>query len=296
MVHYDGNGERITQHQMDGAQVSQSIMALVTLYNESFKEANKIYRTNITSQVYVEGGMEPGSIKWLMRLIANDTGSQIQLEENTPLKKRVLHSISKTIELIRNMDLSTTELVIHENSTGYSIIIDNELVDIDEMQCAILTNDKIRGALASLAAPLDGNELDTLTISSLDTTVSDFRITAEDRHKFIQRRKHTKIIADGEFSGFYFIDTLSYSPNSKWLLINKDNPKDSINGLIVDTIFLARVSENKETFSKDDLLEVSGKWYKEKTKLTGKSKTTYLITDVRQHISAGDNQWELISQ
>ena len=295
-VHYDGNGERIALHQMDGAQVSRSILALVTLYDESFKEANKLYKTKIVSKVYVEGGMQPGSLKWLMRLIANDTGSQILLNEKTPLKQRVLNSISKTIELIRTMDLSTTDIVIHETDSGFSVIIDNEFVEIDDMQCAILTNDKIRGALASLASPLDGNELDTLTISSSHDFISEFKITSEDRIKFVQKRKHTKIVADGEFSGFYYIDTLSYSPKSKWLLINKDKPKESINGLIIDTAFLARVSENKEKFSKDDLLEVEGKWYEEKSKLTAKPKRTYHITNVKQHISVGDNQWDLISQ
>ncbi|WP_036794893.1 hypothetical protein [Photobacterium kishitanii] len=295
-VHYDGKGERIALHQMDGGQVSRSILALVTLYDESFKEANKLYKTNIVSQVYVEGGMQPGSIKWLMRLIANDEGSQILLNENTPLKQRVLNSISKTIELIRNMDLSTTDIVIHETDSGYSVVIDSDFVEVDEMQCAILTNEKIRGALASLASPLDGTELDTLTISSNHESISAFQITAKDRAKFVQKRKHTKIVAEGDFSGFYYIDTLSYSPKSKWLLINKDKPKESINGLIIDTAFLVRVSENKEKFSKDDLLEVEGKWYEEKSKLTAKPKRTYHITTVKQHISAGDNQWDLILQ
>nr|MVE71715.1 hypothetical protein [Vibrio cholerae] len=81
---------------------------------------------------------------------------------------------------------------------------------------------------------------------------------------------------------------------SKWKLISKDNPSVHITVSITDPKFLKRVSDNQEKFSKDDLLEVEGVWYKEKVKLTGKATVNYIVTKVKDHIPAEEKQWKLL--
>ncbi|ELP4885326.1 hypothetical protein QPB17_000170 [Vibrio cholerae] len=294
-VHYDGRGERIKSHQMDGLEVATSIKAIVTIYSEAFKEANKVHQSNFKSEVLMEGSTQAGSLKWLMKVLARQEEAQMSIgeTETEPLHKNVLASIKRVVDLIKDIDLSTTEIVIHELSTGHAVTIDGNLVEIDELECAILTNNKILGAFSDLAKPLDGENIDTVTISSCSGISETFEITSDNRSQFLGRKGHTKIVEDGEFDGFYYIENLSYSPDSKWKLVNKDSPKDIVNGIITDVDFLARVSENAERFAKDDLLEVSGIWFKEKAKLTGNVKTTYIISKVKDHIPAGDHQWQL---
>ncbi|MVE71636.1 hypothetical protein D6U60_18555, partial [Vibrio cholerae] len=55
-IHYDGSGRRIRSHQMKAAYVSASIEGLETIYNEAFKEANKIYKSKINTEILLEGG------------------------------------------------------------------------------------------------------------------------------------------------------------------------------------------------------------------------------------------------
>lgn len=292
-VHYDGKGEKISRHLMDGTKVAKSMGAMVTVYDEAFKEANSIYKSAVESNVYVEGAVEGGSIKWLMKLFTTEEESQTELGASSSIHERVLSSIREVVSLIKEFDPSTTDLTIVEDTDSYKVSVNGEMVEVSDLACAILSNHKIRKALGDLAEPLDDKELDTLTISTDNNTFKELKISADERMKFVTKKQHTKIVASGEFDGFYYIETLTYSPNGKWVLVNKDNPKDKVSGVITDTTFLKRVSENTERFAKDDILEIHGEWFKEKKKLTGKPRTTFIITEVRDHKPASNKQWEL---
>ncbi|MVE71730.1 hypothetical protein D6U60_19085, partial [Vibrio cholerae] len=65
----------------------------------------------------------------------------------------VINSIQSAINILRQMDLSTTEILIKDTSDGFEIDINGERVVLDELQCAILTNPKIRSAISDIAAP-----------------------------------------------------------------------------------------------------------------------------------------------
>ncbi|MDK9757668.1 hypothetical protein KIV40_20280 [Vibrio sp. D173a] len=292
-VHYDGKGDKIARHLMDGAKVAKSMTAMVTVYNEAFKEANSIYKSAIESTVYVEGAVKGGSIKWLMKLFSTEAESQTELGASSSIHERVLSSIREVVLLIKEFDPSTTDLMIVEGTDSYQVSVNGRMVEVTDLACAILGNHKIRRALGDLADPLDDDELDTLTISTDNNLFRELKISSDDRMKFVTKKQHTKIVASGEFDGFYYIETLTYSPDGKWVLVNKDDPKDKVSGVITDTTFLKRVSENTERFAKDDILEIHGEWFKEKKKITGKPRTTYIITEVRDHKPAGNKQWEL---
>lgn len=292
-IHYDGEGERIKSHQMKASFVSGSIKAIETIYLESYKEANKIYQSKISTEVMLEGGFCEGSLWWLMKLFNSESESQQSLQDK-PVYSSVTNAVSRVINLLKQMDLSTTEIVIKNTSDGYEINVDGEHVILDELQCAILTNPKIRAALSDLAMPLTEDGIDKLTITDGSSKEPSVIVNKEQKENLIIKRNHKHIIEEGEIEGFYYIDTLSYNPKSKWKLISYDNPTISIIVLITDPKFLKRVSDNAETFSKDDLLEVKGVWYKEKTKLTGKCTDNYTVLEVKDHIPAEDRQWKLI--
>ncbi|EKG0059880.1 hypothetical protein O1D93_003545, partial [Vibrio cholerae] len=188
----------------------------------------------------------------------------------------------------------TTEILIKDTSDGFEIDINGERVVLDELQCAILTNPKIRSAISDIAAPLSEDGIDTLTIDYGVSSCQKIELTKEDKNKLIIRRSHKHIVDEGEVFGFYYVETLSYNPKSKWKLISKDNPSVHITVSITDPKFLKRVSDNQEKFSKDDLLEVEGVWYKEKVKLTGKATVNYIVTKVKDHIPAEEKQWKLL--
>lgn len=271
-IHYNGEGERIKSHQMRASFVSKSINALEIIYLESYKEANRIYKSQINTEVMLEGGFSEGSLWWLMKLFSSETESQQPLQDKS-IYNAVMDSVNRVINLLKKMDLSTTEIVIKNTSEGYEIDIDGERVIIDELQCAIITNTNIRVALSDLAMPLTEDGIDKLTIShgiSEDQTIF---INKKDKDNLVIKRRH--------------------KPKSKWKFISKDNPSRSITVLITDPKFLKRVSDSTETFSKDDLLEIKGVWYKEKTKLTGKLTIDYTVTEVKDHIPAEDRQWKL---
>lgn len=292
-IHYDGSGKRIRSHQMKASYVATSISGFDTIYSEAFKEANRIYRSKIETETLLEGGFNEGSLWWWLKLFTSESESQQSLEKLS-ISHSVLNSIQKAINLLRQMDLSTTEIVIKDIADGFEISINGERVILDELQCAILTNPKIRSAISDIATPLTEEGIDTLTIDHGISSCPKIKITKEDRNNLVQKRSHKHIVEEGEIFGFYYVETLSYNPRSKWKLVSKDNPSNSLTAYITDPKFLKRVSENQEKFSKDDLLEVEGVWYKEKTKLTGKVTVNFTITKVKAHIPAEDRQWKLL--
>lgn len=292
-IHYDGSGKRIRSHQMKASYVAASISGFDTIYSEAFKEANRIYRSKIDTETLLEGSFNEGSLWWWLKLFTSESESQQSLEKSS-ISHSVLNSIQKAINLLRQMDLSTTEIVIKDIADGFEISINGERVILDELQCAILTNPKIRSAISDIATPLTEEGIDTLIIDHGISSCPKIKITKEDRNNLVQKRSHKHIVEEGEIFGFYYVETLSYNPRSKWKLVSKDNPSNSLTAYITDPKFLKRVSENQEKFSKDDLLEVEGVWYKEKTKLTGKVTVNFTITKVKAHIPAEDRQWKLL--
>lgn len=292
-VSYDGKGERIQSHQMKASYVSSSINGLDIIYKEAFKEANKIYKSQIKMDTLLEGGFQEGSLWWLLKLFTREAESQISINKKS-ITNSVIQSIQSAINLLKQMDMSTTEIIIKDTNNGYEIDIDGEMVILDELQCAILTNPKIRAAISEIAAPLNEDGIDTLTIEHGVAICPNIKITKEDNKNLVIKRSHKHIIEEGEISGFYYVETLSYNPKAKWKLISKDNPTNNITVVITDPKFLKRVSDNQERFSKDDLLKVDGVWYKEKIKLTGKVSINYTVTNVREHIPAEERQWKLL--
>lgn len=292
-VHYDGEGQRIQSHQMKASYVSISLKGLEVIYSEAFREANRVYKSQLSTEVVVEGGFHEGSLEWLLKIFISDSSTQQPLLEG-PIASLVMKAINSVISLLKEMDLSVTEIVIQESSGIYEINIDGKRVVLDELQHAILTNPKIRKAISDIATPLTENGIDTLTINQGNSSTPEFIINKRDSDNLIIPRNHKYILETGSFSGFYYIDTLSYNPNSKWKIIDKDDPKKNIKVSIVDLQFLKRVSDNKEKFSKDDLLSLEGSWYKEKTSFTGKESLIYTVNKVKKHIPAEDKQWGLI--
>jgi hypothetical protein len=292
-IHYDGSGKRIRSHQMKASYVSASIEGFDTIYREAYKEANRIYKSKINTEIMLEGGFQEGSLWWWLKLFTSESESQ-QSIETVSVSRTVLNSIQYAINLLRQMDLTITEIVIKDTADGFEVDIDGERVVLDELQCAILTNPKIRSAISDIATPLTEDGIDTLTIDHGISSCPKIQITKEDKNNLVLRRSHKHIVEEGEIFGFYYVETLSYNPRSKWKLISKDNPSNSVTVSITDPKFLKRVSDNQEKFSKDDLLEVEGVWYKEKTKLTGKATVNYTITKVKDHIPAEEKQWKLL--
>lgn len=292
-ISYDGQGDRIKSHQMKAAYVSSSINGLDTIYKEAFKEANKIYKSQIKVDTLLEGGFKEGSLWWLLQLFTRESESQISINKKS-IVCSVIQSIQSAINILKQMDISTTEIVIKDTRDGYEIDIDGEKVVLDELQCAILTNPKIRAAICDIATPLTEDDIDSLTIDHGISTCSKIKISKENNQNLILKRNHKHIVEEGVLSGFYYVETLSYNPKLKWKLISKDNPSNSITVVITDPIFLKRVSDNQERFSKDDLLRVDGVWYKEKIKLTGKTCINYTVTNVKEHIPAEERQWKLL--
>lgn len=296
-VHYDGAGTNIRSHRMRANFVSNSISGFDTIYCEAYKEANRIYKSQIETQLLLEGGLDgsfkDGSIWWLLKLFTSETESQQSIEKKS-ITRSVISSIHRAICILKQMDLSTTEILIKNTDDGFEVNIDGENVILDELQCAILTNPKIRRAISDIASPLSDDEIDTLVINHGVKGLPSTKITKKDKDNLIIKRTSKHIVDSGKTSGFYYVEDLSYNPKSTWKLIPKDTPKERIKAYINDPVFLKRVSDNEEKFSKDDLLEVELVWYKEKNQFTGTTSINYTITSVKEHIPAEDKQWKLL--
>jgi hypothetical protein len=287
-VHYDGNNEYLNNHQMNAKFVSKSIKAIDTLYCEAFTEMNKIYNHNVKTEVYIEGGFNEGSIWWLCRIFGIEREQQNNLDSSDN-RSLVSFAVDRIISIIKKFPVDDAEIIITETTNGYEVLVDNERVTIDELECALLTNEKIRNALSDLASPLNEDGIDSLTISDLISPENQIKITKSDKHNLIVSRKHKQIVDDGIIDGLYYAENLSYNPHSKWKLVSLLDPKVKINATIIDPVFLKTVANNQK-FSKNDVLNVKGSWYKEKSRLTGKISSTYTIIEVRDHVRQEDKQ------
>ncbi|WP_265468028.1 hypothetical protein, partial [Aeromonas salmonicida] len=191
-VSYDGKGERIQSHQMKASYVSSSINGLDIIYKEAFKEANKIYKSQIKMDTLLEGGFQKGSLWWLLKLFTREAESQISINKKS-ITNSVIQSIQSAINLLKQMDMSTTEIIIKDTNNGYEIDIDGEMVILDELQCAILTNPKIRAAISEIAAPLTEDGIDSLTIEHGIAICPNINITKEDNKNLVIKRSHKHI-------------------------------------------------------------------------------------------------------
>lgn len=292
-VHYDGEGELIQQHKMKARNVSKSIQALETLYLEAYKELNNVLQANIDSEVYVDGTFKEGSLWWIIEVLQKQTEAQSQLGK-TPDFSIVSRAIYRVIEVLKRISPESSEILISETPDGYTLEVDNEKVVLDEVECAILTNEKIRSAISDLAKPLEEEGVDSFSILNGNTPQNDIMVTNDNKKNLLIKRKHKHIIDQGKIEGLFFIETLSYNPKSKWKLISANDSSFSFSANIEDPVFLQSISENEESFSKDDILKISGTWYKEKAKLTGKIKTVYTILSVDEHVPVNTKQGRMI--
>ncbi len=292
-VHYDGDNEHLIQHQMNAKLVSKSINAVDVLYCEAFKEINKIYKHKVETEVFIEGGFQEGSLWWLCKIFGIEREQQQDTNDKSSYSL-VSVAIERVISLLKLIPIEQVEIIITETIEGYELIVENEKVVINELECAFLTNEKIRGAISDLASPLNENGIDTLTISDFSHSENTIKVSNLDKHNLIVKRKHKQIVETGTICGLFYVEDLSYNPHSKWKLISESNPSYSINAVITDPTFLKAVADNKEKFSKDDLLNIQGTWYKEKAKLTGKITSTYTIIEVKEHVKYEERQWKLL--
>lgn len=292
-IHYNGNGDSIKNHQMKAEYVSKSIAAINVIFSETYKEINKIHKKQIETNVYVEGGFCEGSLWWLVKLFSKESESQNELTDNFSFEK-VKSAIKQIIDILISLPSNQTEITIKENDAGFNIEIDGETITLDAVQCAILTNSKIRAAISDLAYPLSDPEINTLSIEDKKSPDTDIHLDKKSTTNLIINRNYKHIIQEGREEGFFYVETLSYNPAAKWKLISKNNPGFSINAMIADSKFLLSASENKEKFAKDDLLEIVCTWYQEKSKLTGQIKTHYTIIEIKNHIPIEDRQWRLL--
>lgn len=297
-IWYNGDDEELKRHRMKAASVAKSIRAVETIYLESFKEANRVFRTRFQAEVMVQGGFGEGSLKWIMRVLGREEESfkPVALDEKDEslILTRITASIRKVVELIKSKSKYDAVIEINESADGLFVTVDGKMVEVDFLEAAILTNEKIRSALSDLAYPLYSRGINQVSVRSHGTEMPPLiDVDKSSLENVSIKRTHEFVVDQGGFSGFYYIDTLSYSFNSKWKLVSKDDPGQAISVDIVDTEFVRDVLESTEKFSKDDLIEVEGNWIKSKTSLTGRVKTKYTVTKVLNHIEFKDRQIKL---
>ncbi|MCE4934008.1 hypothetical protein [Aliivibrio fischeri] len=281
-IHYDGNGKDITAHLMSSILVSSSVKAFDTIYKEAFKEANKIYGSKLQTDTYIQGGFEKGSLKWLQKLVSVQNEEQIQID-NIDFQSRVTGAVSKVVSILARIDHNVPEIIIQETSNGYTVNIKDGVEPVDELVCAILTNPKIRKAIGELTKPLAVDGIDTLTINSCNNDFECIEIDQETGSKLSYQKSHVSLIEEGNFSGFYQAEDLSYNPQKAWKFNSIEKVSDSFSGIITDEKFWSDVAASKEKFAYDDIMKVDVSWKKVRKSLTSRAITTYVVTRIEHY-------------
>lgn len=297
-INYDGNGELISSHQMDSELVADSLKAINVLYKQSFMEAQKLLNDRLDISLFVdarkhEQTFQEGSLKWLLRLVGSQPESQSNLGQDIPTFFRVQQAIKNTIQILKRFRYDDAVIKVNQTRDGYSIEVDGESVSLNDFEYALLTNEEIRKAISNLSQPLLVNGIDSFSLSS--SSLSDgFSISREDAINLVVHRQHKIIVDEGEFEDTFYIENLSYNPESKWRLISTKDKNRAVSGIITDSSFLKRVSLNQEKFAKDDLIRAKVNYILQKSKLTGNTVYTYTITDILEHIPVRGSQGKLI--
>jgi len=291
-IWYDGDGEAIKHHQMKASLVADSIKAMETIYVEAFKEASKVLNTTVQAEVFLDATsldnsatpFQEGSLWWILKVIGKGARSQDSFDGrvNYPFITKI---VSRVINILKLLSEEQTEITFIETESGYQVKIDGEYVDINDVEHAILTSEKILKAVSDLAVPILQDGVDILNIQDKNELANIITVNKEESARLIIKRKYKKNIEDGNFSGLFFVEDLSYNPNSKWKFVHRDDPKYNFKAVIEDEIFLKKVFENKQDFRKDDLLEIEGIWAKAKKKYTARHTTTHTVKIVKKHIS-----------
>ncbi|ELB1482451.1 hypothetical protein QPP83_001634 [Vibrio parahaemolyticus] len=293
LVHYDGKGQQIQSHLMPSLLVASSVKAFETLYSEAFKEANRVYGCKIETGTYIQGGFNPGSLKWLQKLVSKQAEEQLTVDGLSPQAK-VPNAVSKVISILTRAHANMPEIVIREAPEGFEVELEGENVAADELECAILTNEKIRKAISDLAQPLKQEGIDTLTIDSCGHSFEPIKIEKDSAKSLIQKKTHVSLVEEGSFDGFYKVEDLSYNPSKAWKFISIKKPSDTFSATIEDDVFWKSVASNTEKFSCDDIMEIHVSWRKIKKSFSGRAKTTYVVTSIRHYDKDQGDPWKLL--
>ncbi|HIF9074620.1 hypothetical protein A9D46_15030 [Photobacterium damselae subsp. damselae] len=281
-IHYDGKGENITAHLMPSSLVSSSVKAFDTIYKEAFKEANKIYGSNLETDTYVQGGFEKGSLKWLQKLVSVQNEEQIQID-CVDSQSRVTAAVSKVVSILTRLDHDMPEIVIQETSDGYAVNVKDGTEPADELVCAILTNGKIRKAIGELTKPLTMKGIDSLTINSCSNGFESIEVGQESANILSYQKSHVSLVEEGNFVGYYQAEDLSYNPKKAWKFNSIEKASDSFSGIITDENFWSDVAASKEKFAYDDIMKVEVSWKKVRKSLTSRSTITYVVTKIERY-------------
>ncbi|PST85352.1 hypothetical protein C9I86_19490 [Photobacterium sp. NCIMB 13483] len=285
-IHYDGEGEDIKAHLMSATLVSSSVKAFDVLYKEAFYEANKIFKSKYKTNTYIQGGFDEGSLKWLQKIISNQKEEQINIDDCS-CKSKITAAVSNALSILLKIDENMPEIKIKESSEGYSVHInERECEPTDPLVCALLTNKKASKAISQLVNPLSIDGIDTLTISDFnnaENTNSVIEIKKSEIKRFTRKSTNFSIVEDGEFTGFYKVEDLSYNPQKAWKFISINKPSDNFTGIITDEYFWSEVSSNKQRFGCEDVMDLVVFWKKERKSLTSKARTSYIVKSVKHY-------------
>ncbi|MDO6581587.1 hypothetical protein Q4491_09540 [Photobacterium sp. 2_MG-2023] len=281
-VHYDGNGEDIKSHLMPSLLVASSVKAFDALCTEAFKEANRVYNCKVETGTYIEGGFDKGSLKWLQKLVTSQNEAQIETD-GCSIQLRVTQAISKAVHILLRIDTSIPEIVIKEGKDGFEVELGDKNIVADELVCSLITNSKVRKAISELAKPLALEGIDKLTIQSCTSSFSDIEVNKDAAVNLTQKREHFYVVEDGNFTGFYRVEDLSYNPQKAWKFISIEKPSDTFNGTIDDEQFWSSVAANEERFARDDVMKLSVSWKKCRKSLTARASTTYVVTSIEHY-------------
>lgn len=296
-LEYDG--VELKEHEMSAEDLSFVIKSI----NGAFKELNFELNGNTASiDVRVKANFKQGSfiIEFIINILPEIKEGylfvrDLLVNDNVDLVLNILgivHIFQSVLNFIKRKEgkkLSEADVKeLHDeikkiNKANSALNESNEklqekLEDLYKKIENIYNSSRFRKNVENFISPLKKDGIDKLKIKYEDTVTI---INKEDVHYY----DAPEVIEDGINEQIVqttlYIKTLSFDKKSRWKLFNSKYGNISV--LITDEIFLNKVENNKEQFSKDDKLEVM-LYIEKRENNDDKPKYIYTIEKVIKHI------------
>lgn len=284
-IKYDG--EALAQHSMDVKDLAPSLISFSDFLEESYQnlhgrdkklrvkfKANKEGSLGVDLQVVADliesfttffNSQQVSALLAFLEIVGIVTGGTAGLIQ--AIKKLRGRNIKRVIQREDGPDVEI------ETEDGEKIIVKREVPKL-------LKSVSIRENLFQFTKPLSQNGYEEIKFENNDEQKSE-KIVKEEQHYFEVPDIAEEELLDDTRRAVFSISSLSFKEDNKWRLSDGSNIYPV---KILHEEFIDRVSNNLETFSKDDVLIVMLRTRQLKTK--NGLKTEYEITEVLDHQSS----------
>ncbi|WP_201057243.1 hypothetical protein [Marichromatium gracile] len=290
-VTYDGPA--LASHEMDVRDLAPALIAIGNLLDTATRAINA---ERAQAQVNVRASFRTGSFgidfavatDWIAKvrdmLVADEATAILNAAALLSIiglapkaGQTIATSLIGVLKWLRGRKIERVEILEHGR---VRLHVDRDQLETEQAVITLLRDRRVREALDKALAPLDQDGIETFASGGDDAIF--VTIERSERQWFVAPQEQEALVTEEEYRRVFSIVSLAFQDGNKWRL-NDGNA--TVHVTMSDQVFLDRVDQNLETFSKNDLLfcrVLARQW-----ETSSGTRSEYEVLEVIEHRPAG---------